>query len=465
MAWENTLLPASFRGILFEVISTVDDIERAVVTHEYPYVDGANVEDMGRTARRISMTAVFYGDDYEIQLQQLMAAIDTPGAAELIHPIFGSMQAQFIRSSIPHDASAPDYTKIALEFSDAALSTPLFDRVLPLQQVDAINQAADDALAAAQDRFVADIGRALNLPAMLRDKLSGDMLSVMDSMRGLCDQLIGARGWLASGLFYLNNPVAFVDDLTSGLVSRLNAIFSPMDLRIGSTGTAQSAGFGNAATVATSGVDAPGSAQAFRADVGGASQTTSYSKGGLGAVWTAPLVQLLQPLLPLTSPATAASIAAAVAADGTVVQPFLVAHVATQQTLVVAGAAAALFALALETPVLAPTEIESVAADVRAVINATIALVRLTYPDIVLSRPVIEPLKRLALTVSDCAEMLIRARPPLIDRVVGTPGNLQLLAHLWYGDYRRADELLRLNPLVRNPNLIANGAVFRVYAV
>lgn len=442
MAWENTLLPASFRGIHFEVVSTGDDIERATVTHEYPYVDGANVEDMGRTARRISMTAVFYGDDYEIQLQQFLEAIDTSGTAELIHPIFGAINAQFIRTSIPHEATLPDQTRITLEFLESTLRSVLFDRVLPTQQVDAINQAADDVLSAAQDRFVADIGRALNLPAMLRDKLSADMLSVMDSMRGYCDQLIDARGWLASGLFYLNNPIAFVDDLSGGLVSRLNAIFSPMDLRVGATGTAQALGL----------------------DASGTTQTISYSKGGLGAAWGAPLASLQQPLLPVTSPATAASIGAA-AVDGTLVQPFLAAHVATQQTLVVAGAAAALFALALDTPVLAPTEIESVAADARAAINTSIALVRLTYPDILLSRPMTEPLKLLALSISDCAETLIRARPPLVERVVDTPGNLQLLAHLWYGDYRRADELLRLNPLVRNPNCIASGATLRAYAV
>ncbi|OFJ46393.1 hypothetical protein BA896_021805 [Janthinobacterium lividum] len=453
MAWENTLLPASFRGVVFEVVSTGDDIERAIVTHEYPYVNGANVEDMGRVAQRISMTAVFYGNDYETSLQRFMQALDTSGAAELIHPIFGSLQAQFVRSSIPHDASAPDYTKITLEFVEARLRTPLFDRVLPLQQVDAINHAADDALAAAQNRFVADIGRALNLPAVLREKLSADMLGVMDRMRGYCDQVIDARGWLASGVFYLNNPKAFSDDLSSGLVSRLNGIFSSMDLRIGATGTAQTLGAGTIATAPT-----------VRADTTGTGQAAGYTKAGLGAVWAAPLIHLQQPLLPATGPATAANIAAA-ATDGMAVQPFLVAHVATQQALVVAGAAAALFALALETPVLAPTDIESVAADTRATINATIALVRLTYPDIVLSRPVTEPLKLLALTVSDCAEQLIRARPPLIDRVVDTPGNLQLLAHLWYGDYRRADELLRLNPLVRNPNNIANGATLRTYAV
>lgn len=415
MAWENTLLPASFRGITFEVVSTSDDIERAVATHEYPYLDGANVEDLGRAARRLSMVAVFYGDDYEIRLQQFLAAIDVPGAAELIHPVFGALQAQFMRSNVPHDAATPDYTKVTLEFIEARLHTPLFDRVLPLQKVDAINQFADGALAAAQSRFWLDMTAALNLPAALRDKLSSDLLNVMDNMRVYCDQLIGARGWLASGLYYLNYPVAFVDDLSSGLISRLQAIFSPMDLRLGYTGVS---------------------------DMGG------YGRGSIATVWQAPLVSLQQPLLTAATPT----------------QPFLTAHLMVQQAIAVAGASAALFSQALDTAVLTPADIESVAADARTSINAAIAQVRLSFPDLVQARPITESLKMLALSVTEAAEQLIRAKPPLIDRIVDTPGNLQLLAHLWYGDYHRADELLRLNPLVRNPNSIQNGAVLRAYA-
>ena len=44
MAWAYSLLSASFRDILFDVISSRDDVERAIVQHEYPYRDGAEVD-------------------------------------------------------------------------------------------------------------------------------------------------------------------------------------------------------------------------------------------------------------------------------------------------------------------------------------------------------------------------------------------------------------------------------------
>lgn len=424
MAWKNTLLPASFRGIEFEVATTGDDIERAVVVHEYPYVDGASVEDMGRTVRRISMTAVFYGDDYEIRLQQFLETIDTPGAGELIHPVFGSITAQFVRTSIPHLAEQPDQTHITLEFLEKRLGGALFDEILPLQRVQAVNVAADAALAAAKARLVGDVDSALGLPALVRAQLTSDMLGVMDQMRTYSDQLIAARGWLASGVYYLNNPVAFVDDLSSGLVSRLNALMQPIDLRVGYTGADIAAGV-----------------------------TTGYTRGGLEQVWKAPEASLQQPLLTDTGRSAEAP-----------VQPFLVVHVDVQVAIAVAACAAALFEKGLADAVMTPADIEVVAGDTRTVINEAIARIRATYPDIVQERPLTEPLKALALAVTDAAEKLISARPPLVDRVVDSGANLQLLAHLWYGDFHRCDELLRLNPLIKNPNLIRAGTTLRAYA-
>jgi len=43
-------------------------------------------------------------------------------------------------------------------------------------------------------------------------------------------------------------------------------------------------------------------------------------------------------------------------------------------------------------------------------------------------------------------------------------GNLHLLAFAWYGDYRRAAELARLNPMLRNPNHLQAGDLLHAYA-
>ena len=42
-------------------------------------------------------------------------------------------------------------------------------------------------------------------------------------------------------------------------------------------------------------------------------------------------------------------------------------------------------------------------------------------------------------------------------------GTVQQIAHAFYSDYKRADELLRLNPQVRYPNYIEQGEVLNSY--
>jgi prophage DNA circulation protein len=157
-------------------------------------------------------------------------------------------------------------------------------------------------------------------------------------------------------------------------------------------------------------------------------------------------------------------VASAQGSGVTATQPFLIAHVSIQQTAAVASAAAQVFALAIDNPVLTPNDIQSITNDVRTNINTTITLARATWPNIVDHRPITEPLKALALSVYNAAEQLIQAKPPFTTRTVTTPGNLNLLAFLWYGDYTRADELFRLNPQIVNPNFITAGMVLSCYA-
>ena len=58
------LLPASFRGVPFEVSSGSLKGGRRTVVHEYPQRDKPYVEDLGKAARQITIEAFFVGDNY-----------------------------------------------------------------------------------------------------------------------------------------------------------------------------------------------------------------------------------------------------------------------------------------------------------------------------------------------------------------------------------------------------------------
>ena len=79
MSWKDTLLDASFKGVGFDVIDDTLRGTHALAEHEYPFVQGSDIEDTGVSAMDMSLTAVLWGDDYESRLQSLLGVLDCIG--------------------------------------------------------------------------------------------------------------------------------------------------------------------------------------------------------------------------------------------------------------------------------------------------------------------------------------------------------------------------------------------------
>lgn len=127
MGWTIPLQHAAYRGVRFDVITITDNIERAVVEHAYPFVDGADLEDMGRQPRQVQLQAVFFGKDYRIGLDKFMTTLQQSGADVLVHPIFGRMPNMLCTSaSIRHGDDFVDYATLDLTFIEATQLKPIF---------------------------------------------------------------------------------------------------------------------------------------------------------------------------------------------------------------------------------------------------------------------------------------------------------------------------------------------------
>jgi prophage DNA circulation protein len=91
MAWQDQLQKASFRGVEFQVEGDDAAFGRRVQLHEYPQRDKPYVEDMGRKAREVSLTAFLVGPDYMAARDKLLAAVEQAGPGELVHPWYGRL--------------------------------------------------------------------------------------------------------------------------------------------------------------------------------------------------------------------------------------------------------------------------------------------------------------------------------------------------------------------------------------
>lgn len=90
MSWIDQLLPASFRDVAFHVDSIEHHAGDNVVLREYPFQDLPTVFRMGEAAEEIKFSAYVIGDDYTEQRDKLRAVLTGDGV--LVHPTAGAMR-------------------------------------------------------------------------------------------------------------------------------------------------------------------------------------------------------------------------------------------------------------------------------------------------------------------------------------------------------------------------------------
>lgn len=83
----------SFRGVPFLIM---DDVSQRggqrVARREFPQRNDGGADSLGTKMRERTFKCVVLGEDYMAQRDALIAALDTPGQGELVHPYWGSVQ-------------------------------------------------------------------------------------------------------------------------------------------------------------------------------------------------------------------------------------------------------------------------------------------------------------------------------------------------------------------------------------
>lgn len=200
MAWRDLLRKgeASFRGVPFKTVDADLGIGRRNVVHEFPQRDDAFVEDLGRSARRIQVDAYVVGDDYLDRRDALLEALEAPGAGELVHPRYGTLQVAVVgAASVRESVRDGGMARFSITFVVAGANPfPQSRESTPARLAD----AADNADDAAQDAYTGQVittgpqvlaeegvaGFQSRLTAMLViARQAGDTTALADLVRGL----------------------------------------------------------------------------------------------------------------------------------------------------------------------------------------------------------------------------------------------------------------------------------------
>lgn len=414
MAWRDTLLNASFKGIEFDIERVDDSQQRSVALHEYPYRDGADVEDLGTGPNRLRFSAIIFNndpeqDDYEQRLEVLLAALRSAEPGELVHPVFGSMQAICTQWSVGHEVDLRDGCKLVLEFVQAGTALRVFESPSPVLAAERITALGDSARAAADVALIDLVEDVRGGPVQRTLLLKASMNSALAQMRVLSDST--ALTVLVSELDPIFYPQAYVTDARAVLERGLQGL-----------------PFGGRNLLFTTGQAVAGSGLA---DFDRAAKSLAPSAIALPAP----------------------------NADGLLVQ----AHARVHTACSLAEAAAIVLAAELGEALLDRADVERLANTARSALQAALENMRAATVG-GNSAEVGAAMRALAYQVQAAATAVIEQRPPVVLRVVPLTGPLRLVAHALYGDHTRAGELVRLNRFGRE--LVASaGQELKAYAL
>lgn len=422
MAWQDTLQDASFRGVPFKCQQIGRGNRRAIATHELPYRAGAELEDMNIGPREVRMRAYFYGDDYEIELDAFIGAVEAPGVGELVHPIHGAMTVMTATWEDEHEAEEVDAAVVQVTFiEDALREMVVFDDSSASAATDAIATGADDVRDAADDalgRFID--GLSFDMP---RFTVLQDVFRQAQGFLGRVLRITGSVGLLLSDLDPIRYPRAYVADLRA-TVDR---------------------GF--------QGLPFGGRNEIYL----GTYTSTGSSSAASGLADFQTLRTNMDPVtVVLVSGITAPS--SATLSDVAIVQSHARAHAAAA----IAEAAAIVLAGELDRPLLNRNDIEQITAQARTALQIAIDGARGAL-DAEGRGQLSAVLAQLAYTVQEAARAVINQRPPLIQRPAPVSGPLRLVAHAFYKQADRATELAALNALGRKV-LVDKGDVLNAYS-
>ncbi|SDA18124.1 Mu-like prophage DNA circulation protein [Pseudomonas sp. NFPP10] len=440
MSWAETLLDASFRGVPIQVVEESVQWQRSLAEHGTPFKDGDSVRDLGRGARRFPMQLVVFGVNYEIELQNIIRALEIIGPGELIHPIYGSLSVVSQNVEIKHVADAPDAAVVSLVFVEDTPDLPFFARQFEFVDIGVLEPEDQYRW---QDGIFDLFGRIDSLVAEIQSWIGGGWVGLIEKALGLPGIFLRVQQ-LRSQILGVVSGVASMAKHPSAAFDPLSDLFrTPAQIRSSVQGSTPSSSL---ALLSRSGIPA--------AMPGGDGLTTDAARVGNGFLISAregvaPDAGLLPNRMP-DDPVEASAFS-------------LVVLVVTELAVAHAQAVAILIEAEAKKPTLSPVEVEGLVNLVRSLVQGSILLQRRLF-SVEDSRPVIEALRNTAAMIQARGRQVILQSPPMIERVVQTPASLRLLAHRWYGDHARSVELIRLNPDLKNPHNIPAGKVLRAYA-
>lgn len=238
MTWRTQYEPGSFRGATFRTEGHERSGGRRVALHEFPNRDEPLSEDLGRRARNFSIDCHVLGEDYRIQRDALIDALEGKGPGLLVHPWHGRMMVTVLDFTQSESTDAGGMASFRIEFGEAGQAVSAV-QAIPAGQETALVAAAQHQAAPALFGARFSIDGAAGFVDASANRLISGMVEVTQLAAGLQGGAGPALRAFDAGLRYLPSNVsvllrapANLAKATVGMVSALALLGSAPKNRI-----------------------------------------------------------------------------------------------------------------------------------------------------------------------------------------------------------------------------------------
>lgn len=226
---------ASFRGVPFYVTQSDGEIGRRNVVNEYPGRDEAFVDDLGRKARRFTLTCFVLGDDYMAARDALEAAFEKPGSGELVHPWRGRMTVSVTDCRPSESIDQGGRQNWSVTFTQTGKNE--LPNIRP-DTVAIVDVAADNAIAASENDF-SETFSVENMPEFVEadalTQISGMLDETLSIARGMLPDMSilpafisNAGGILSKATQLMRLPTNLASEITSQISAIIGLGNSPL---------------------------------------------------------------------------------------------------------------------------------------------------------------------------------------------------------------------------------------------
>jgi len=94
---------ATLEGIDLEIQDITDSFKKSIAKHDFPFLDGARLEDMGQTAHVIRFRCFFYEENYDMH-EDVIQLLELQDLLELHHPKHGIIKGSIESLDIHHNS-------------------------------------------------------------------------------------------------------------------------------------------------------------------------------------------------------------------------------------------------------------------------------------------------------------------------------------------------------------------------